>query len=113
MTQKTFISPDNYRELSKPFKSQEEADAAIHAFWDELYELRNKHRIPDLTVVLCANVKPEDEDEGTVMLESHMGDELKRETMLAWAFGRAQADRQGNIARLIGKGSIASLKRGK
>ena len=103
--QKTFIAPDNYRKLCEPFPSAEAAEDALNAFWEELYELRNKHRIPDLTVVARANFASDDDDEASVMVDVHCGDRLQKEPMLAWAFGRAQADRQAEIGRLM-NGSI-------
>lgn len=45
-------SPETYAKLSEPFESNEEINQAWFAFQKELYELRKKHRVRDLTLVL-------------------------------------------------------------
>lgn len=98
--QKTFIAPDNYRKLCEPFPSAAAADEALDAFWLELYELRNKHKIPDLSVVAAVSATAES-GEATLMVDVHIGDQLRKESMLAWAFGQAQSERQAEIGRLV------------
>lgn len=101
--QKTFIAPDTYRELNKPFPSAEAADAAIEAFWGEFYELRVKHKLPDVLVVIRANVVCEDGEESDAIVSMHAGSTLHKESMAAWAFGRAQLERQQAIGKMLTK----------
>ncbi len=107
--QSTFIDPDNYYELSKPFESQEVVGNAIEAFWNELYELRNKHRLPDVYIVIRANVK----EMGPVMTTLHAGDAMQAELMTAWAFGREQSDRQAMVANILERSGAVSRKKSK
>lgn len=44
--------PANYRRMSEPFRSGEEANEALSAFFDEVQAARERHRIADV-VVLC------------------------------------------------------------
>jgi hypothetical protein len=99
--QKGIFAPDNYRELSKPFDGPEAANKALAAFQDELYELRNKHRIANFYWVAKIPLKYEDGDEGEQFVVAHYGDELKREEMAAFAFGYESSHRQERIAKLL------------
>lgn len=95
--QSTFIDPDNYYDLSRPYDTQEAASTAIEAFWNEFYELRNKHRIADAYVIIRVPVK----ELGPVMTTLHAGCDLVSEQMTAWAYGREGADRQAAVAKVI------------
>jgi len=44
--------PSNYRKMSAPFDSLADANAALVAFFKDVAELRQKHRISDV-LVLC------------------------------------------------------------
>ena len=89
--------PDNYIEMRKGYPTLEEADAAMHNFWNEFYELRNKYRIADAHVIIAITIA----GKGDMMLAMHAGNELMQEPMAAWALGNASANRQENIARLL------------
>lgn len=99
--QKTFTDQDNYHKLSEPFESPEAAENAFAAFWDEFYELRNKHKLPDVYVIAAIAIRYPDGETGSVMASLHAGDELRREPMVAWAYGRESALRQERLAKLI------------
>jgi hypothetical protein len=107
--QSTFINPDNYYDLSKPFESQEAASEAIEAFWNDFYDLRNKHRITDAYLIIRLPVK----DIGPVMTTLHAGDSLMSEQMTAWAMGREASDRQAAIAKIIDRAGGVSRKASK
>jgi hypothetical protein len=94
--QTTILDTDNYYDLLRPYESQEAAQEAMEAFWNDFYELRNKHRIADAYVILQAPVK----SIGPVMLSMHAGNDLMAENMTAWAYGREQADRQARTAQI-------------
>lgn len=91
-------APDNYRALCEPFPNKSAAEQAVTEFWEALYELRNKHRLADVTAVIAFNVLSDEGEEGQMMISMHAGNELMQEPMLAKAFGNAQAQRQDRIA---------------
>lgn len=91
------MDSDNYEEVSRPFESTEEADKAVQAFWDDFYALRNKYRIAD--VYLCCRFIVK--GAGPMMTTLYAGDEMQRESIAAWGFGRAQSDRQELIMSAI------------
>lgn len=95
-----FRNEENYRDLSKPFDSVADANAAIDAFQTELYALRNKHRIRDLVFVLQVSVTYP-EGEGSPTLAGMFGDTNKMEGLAGFAFGRASAERQERINKIV------------
>lgn len=107
-TQGQIIAPDNYRKLCEPFASPAEAEKALTAFWEEFYELRNKHRIADAHVICRVPVLSET-GEGIVRVNMHAGDEMLGEEMTAFAFGQEGARRQSRIASMF-DGSIKTKK---
>lgn len=92
-------APANYRKLCEPI-SQADAEKNTTAFFEEFYELRNKHGIADAYCIVKIPVKVEDV-EGEIVLSMHCGNELSRESMAAWAFGYEQSQRQIRIAELL------------
>lgn len=108
--QKTILDQENYYQLSKPFDSPAEAEAAVEAFWQELYALRNKHKLPDVYVILAIPIRYEDGDVGNVMARLHAGDELRAESMVAWAFGREGAMRQERTAKIEAMGAAIKAR---
>lgn len=98
-TGKPMSDPQTYRECSEPFATTEEADDAVEAFWAEMTELRKRHKLANVYVVICDSVNDE-----RFMVLAHCGDELMRESMAAYALGTESARRQSNIAKLIRDG---------
>ena len=94
--------PANYRAMSEPHESMEALNKAIEKFWDGVYALRNECRLPDVYIVIAANVMSGD-GEGRVMGVLHAGDEAQREPMTAYAFGGETVERQERIAKYVGK----------
>lgn len=97
--------PGNYRKLSDP-RTIADTDAALSAFWDEFYELRNKHGLPDVYVVFRLPVIDDRGEEGVAMTRMTAGSEVYAESMIAWAFGMETAVRQERIAGLAKGGSM-------
>ncbi len=97
---KEINDPGNYRKMSEPYRSSEEASSALDAFYEAVKELRNTHKITDVLMVVCVNVTYE-EGEGAVMSRSHYGDPLKSESMAAYAYGAEQTARKQWITRLL------------
>lgn len=93
---KTITNPSLYRDLDKPFESPASANVAVQAFWDDVYALREKHRIPDILMVMRV---PLDEGDSFVMMTA--GNQLYAESMAAFGFGQATADRQQMISRVL------------
>lgn len=107
--QTEFINdPDNYREMSKPFASPNEANGALTLFFDEVRELRKKHRIRDVHMLVSVRTTDADGVEGDAMSASHLGDPAVGELMLAWGFGRAGAERRQTIRRIMTAGESAT-----
>ena len=51
-------NPELYAELSKPHENAEAGGAALKAFFADVYELRKKHRIPDVLIAAAVIVDP-------------------------------------------------------
>lgn len=83
-------NPKLYRELSEPFASFDVLNAAISAFVDEVYELRVKHKLPDVTLVISGNVALDADDETSTATYAHFGNPDRAVQMLAYALGREE-----------------------
>lgn len=86
---------EKYHRLSQPFESAAKAEAALDAFFEDLYEIREKHNLPDLMVVVRIPL-PEGDSFTTV----NVGNELYGEMMAAFAMGRETSKRQERSRRL-------------
>lgn len=95
MPDKSIVDAANYHEMSKPFSSHDEANAAVDGFWEEFYALRNKYRLADVHVIISVNV-----EDGACFLSMHAGSSTQAERMTAWAFGKASAERQQQVSQL-------------
>lgn len=107
----------NYRKLSEPFPNGTAANDAINAFFEELYELRNKHKIRDVYVVVggCVLYPAEGNDpeiEADFITAFHAGEELKREPMVTWAVGYEAAASRERINKIRAKGNETKSSRG-
>ena len=101
-----FSDPENYRQLSQPFESLDAADKAVQSFFSEVSELRKKHKITNLYLIVGSSVTT-DTGEPEFLTTRHFGDSLKRESMVAYAFGQEQSERQELIGKLLsGKGIV-------
>ncbi len=96
-----------YFKCAAPFPTRDEAEKAIVAFLDEVEALREKHQIADVAVV----IKDAAEDAGSFMIDGFWGNALEQETILAWAFGKAQVERQDRIAEFIAANSLKARRR--
>ena len=85
-------NPELYRKLSEPFQSNQEADVEMQAFMEGVKALREKHLLPDVVILIQANVKTEDGEEAIFQAVAGFGDPMRRVTMLAQALGREQAE---------------------
>ncbi len=101
--------PQNYRTLNvaAPIATVEQR---INDFYEEFYTLRNKYQLPNVYVIVRANVLYEGGEEGVVTSRLMAGFEANAEEMTAWALGYEQSQRQERIARIL-LDAGASLKR--
>ncbi len=106
MSEKATVIRDeaNYRKMLEPFESDAAANAALEAFFNDLRELRAKHRIADVYTIAMINSIQPDGTEGQAMARAMNGNGLNGETMVAWALGQEQANRQQNIATILAAG---------
>lgn len=116
--QKTFIDADNYQRCCAPFETGDEANAALEAFWSDFYDLRNKHRIADVLITFRVQVRQQDGQVAELFGSMMAGSELYQEALAAWSLGKASADRQAMIGRMVAQtvnasGGISKLRRGK
>lgn len=104
MTPSPFVpDPALYRDLSAPFASPEDAQAALAAFWADVQEARKRHRLADVVVVVQVPVRF-GEEEGVSASVSHLGNWQNKEAMLARALGDASAEREALLAVLAAGG---------
>lgn len=92
--------PKRYAKCSEPFADTDTANAALEAFFDAVGRAREEHLIADVEVIVKDSTG-EGEATGAFMSSAHFGSQLERESMLAYAFGQAQKDRQRLISLLL------------
>lgn len=95
------INEDHWLEMQKPLDSVDAADKAIEGFWDEVYALRTKYRIAGIYVICKVRMVYETGKPCEAFASMHAGNELEREAMTAWAFGREQSARQERMLQLF------------
>ena len=90
-----------YSEMCVPFESLDAANEALRQFYEELAELRRKHRIMD---VLCISQVAYADGVGFSM--SSLGSSLASETLAAYGYGAARKRREQSVGELLaGKGT--------
>jgi hypothetical protein len=99
-------NPKLYREM-EPFESVELAQRASDAFFEELAELRKKHKITDVLAVCKFSYNAASGEESEAITMSSWGNAMNIETLAAYALGMIQAERQERI------GALLKVKRGK
>jgi hypothetical protein len=102
-------NPDNYRKLCEPFESMAAVEKAITAFWEEFYELRNKHKIPDVLVVWRVPAYDAEGEEGIVTSKLYCGNSDHAEGMAAMAYGQCAVERQERTAKHL-QGFVSQKK---
>ena len=96
--------PKKYRAMCVPFESIEAANAALLAFQNELYELRCKHRIRDLSFAIEIDIVNADTEEGEspARVSGHLGSSVKRLELAAYAFGSARTEHEQLLRTIEG-----------
>jgi hypothetical protein len=100
-------APATYAKLSEPFESNEAINEAWFAFQKELYELRKKHRVRDLTLVLGGSFV-QDGEPAEARITMHFGSSLNKLPALAFAYGEAKAEQTAMLA----EAELAGARRG-
>jgi hypothetical protein len=106
---KPISDPANYRRLSEPFPSMDALNDALVAFSDEVRELRNKHKIRDVIVIVAGSYLNKDGEEVDGLTYMMHGASDRQVAYLAEIFGRAQAEQDEIIGRLR-QGGMARAK---
>lgn len=84
-------NPKRYREMSVPFPSAEEANAAIAAFEADVEAARIKHRIADVVVTACVAVDYESGEANAIGIIS-FGSQEQIALMAAYTAGHCAAE---------------------
>ena len=91
----------NYLELSLPFEDTSQANAALEAFYEELGQLRKKHRLPDVHVIVLMNID-HGGHLGNALSSAHFGNSAEAAGMCAWSYGKERAQQQAHLEKLMG-----------
>jgi hypothetical protein len=83
-----------YRKLSIPFESIDEANEALVKFTEELYALREKHRIRELLFTVRVGIVRDDGEEADATVVNHFGSSLAMEGIAAYSYGVLSTKRQ-------------------
>lgn len=81
----------NYRKMSEPLPSIEEANTALQNFYRAVEEARKEFHMMDVHVIVKMNIL-RDGEEGAAMASAHYGNTLEGVTMCAWGLGQEQAE---------------------
>lgn len=101
--------PKHYREISAPFDTVDAGNTALSAFFRDVEAARNKHRIPDVTV-LCEVSHMLDGEEVRGGASSSFGDSARVLTMLAREFGAEQQRHEEKLSLILAHARKAARK---
>ena len=107
--QRLFDNEDAYYKASKPFETREQANEAISGFYNEVYELRNKYGIANVSIVIKDTIA----GTGGAMSCAFFGNSIENEAMMAYGYGQAVKERQSVIAAMIDEDAITKNTRRK
>lgn len=96
---------ENYYNMSEPFNGEKEANEAVGKFFEELGELRKKHKIRDVLVVLYDSVKYDDGNCGEFMCTGNYGNQINCLPMAAYLYGQEQSEHVERINKMVSKKS--------
>ena len=89
-----------FREMSQPHESRDALNKAHEAFYEELGELRKKHKIANV-VTIIEDSYDNGKDESSMLTAFAYGDGLKAESMSAYAYGTFKRKREEMLASLL------------
>ncbi|HXP52144.1 MAG TPA: hypothetical protein VN922_19465 [Bacteroidia bacterium] len=91
----------NYHELSKPFESEEQANEKLNAFFDEIYELRKKYKVPDVLITIKADVMGEEGSASSFFSSHSYGAAANALSMAAYTYGVIDKTAKDAIGKLL------------
>lgn len=103
LTDKSSIG--EFQKASIPFETADDANHAAQEFWNEVYELRIKYKIANVSFIIEDQVA----GSGVFLATGHIGEASKEETMAAWHFGQASATRQEMVREMVSIGSKQAI----
>ena len=98
--------PDNYRKMSEPHKSMDDANEALQKFYDKVSEARKECQIADVLVITKDSSFLSDGTIGLFIQHSQFGNQLNGLSMAAYAFGQLQ-DEQKEFLSKLSKGKLS------
>lgn len=106
--QTSFLEEEGaYEKAAVPFADREAANKALDEFFAELYELRNKYRLANVSVVIRDSIS----GEGAFLVNAHFGNQVELEGMAAYLYGQAVKERQATMSKLLGMDSVIKSQR--
>lgn len=100
------FKPDTYRAMSEPFESASDLSEALTEFYADLRELRAKHRIADVLVVV-KDAYLHEEGEVPMMSRMNAGNSLNCLPMATWLYAKEQGDHKALLRDLLKQGEDA------
>jgi hypothetical protein len=97
-------NPSRYREMSKPFADNEQAEKALRAFYRGIEALRVECKIPDLVVAMRVTTAGADGEEPESGVVFTFGDLMHAAAIAAFAYGKLQADAQHAVENMVATG---------
>jgi hypothetical protein len=91
--------PANYRKMSEPIPSQEEANKQLAGFMEAVEKARNEFHMQDVHVIVKMNIINAQGNEQGALSSAHFGHELESAPMCAWSLGHAEAD----LKKIVGE----------
>ena len=92
--------PALYRKLSEPFADAATADAAYAAFFTDVRAARERHRLPDVVLIVAYNVTTPDGERRLMRMGSN-GNSGDVYTMLRDVTLRELKDRQAELSNVV------------
>lgn len=86
------MDPANYRKMSEPIPSQEEANKLLAGFMEAVEKARNEFHMQDVHVIVQMNIMNPQGNEQGALSSAHFGHSLHAAPMCAWSLGHAEAD---------------------
>lgn len=103
------VNPELYRRLAKPFANRDAAAVSLRNLFIEVGRARERCLIPDFSAVFCVAIKKEDGGEENMMGTFRFGDPLRVESLAAFLFGKAQAEREQSIAGIVNQSRTTDI----
>lgn len=97
-------NPTRYRELSQPHASPAVLDESLQAFFDEVSAARERHKLANVFLIVKTPVMDSTQKEVEMGSTLRLGDSFRMIELVAWAFGKEQADQREMVASAVAHG---------